>query len=265
MFIVLFFSISAYCECEDIAENIGICKKYSCTQFIGSGNCIEHKILGFNRENLCLYIEKQGEDEMVCHHSLNGMMIEKKYFESAFKTNDQKIDSSFFDIVSLRARECFFINHPKPDYVDKDDIIREAIENDFDVLSEYNGMKSIFFDEESVNKIIYEMEKFNLQSSRAIQEEIMDNFSSKVVSLDSILYLSPDTWKIWVNGKLFTNTQDLRVHSVTENCVTFSWTTDQKEAKQQINDLQNIQFGHGSIIFTLYPNQKFYLESLSVE
>jgi hypothetical protein len=51
------------------------------------------------------------------------------------------------------------------------------------------------------------------------------------VSLDSILYFSPDTWKIWVNGKLFINTKDLKVHSVTENSVTFVWAVDQKAIK----------------------------------
>lgn len=263
IFILLFSSIGAYCSCEDIAENIGVCKKYSCTQFIGNGNFIEHKILGLNSENLCLYIEKQGEDEMVCHHSPNGMIIEKEYFESVFK---QEIDSSFSEIANLRARECFFINNRKSGYIDKDDIIREAIENDVEVLAEYNGIKSIFFDDESINKMIYEMEKFNLRSSRSIQEEVMDNFNSKVVSLDSILYLSPDTWKIWVNGKLFTNTQDLRVYSVTENFVTFIWIIDQKKTIQkQESDSQNIHFGHGNVMFTLSPNQKFYLENLSVE
>ncbi len=110
--------------------------------------------------------------------------------------------------------------------------------------------------------MVHEMEKFNLWSSKAAKEE---NFNCKVVSLDSILYLSPDTWKIWVNGKLFINTKDLKVHSVTENYVTFVWTVDQKAIKKHANDSQNVYFGYGSIMFTLYPKQKFNLDGLSIK
>lgn len=85
------------------------------------------------------------------------------------------------------------------------------------------------------------------------------------MSLDSILYLSPDTWKIWVNGKLFINTKDLKVHSVTENYVTFVWNVDQKAIKKHANDSQNVYFGYVSIMFTLYPKQKFDLDGLSIK
>ncbi len=188
-------------------------------------------------------------------------MIEKRYFESILKVGNQEIDD-FIDIANLRAKECFFINNQKLSYTDRDDIIREAVESDFDVLSQYSNVKSIFFDEEPVNKMVHEMEKFNLWSSKAAKEE---NFNCKVVSLDSILYLSPDTWKIWVNGKLFINTKDLKVHSVTENYVTFVWTVDQKAIKKHANDSQNVYFGYGSIMFTLYPKQKFNLDGLSIK
>ncbi len=183
IFTLLISNVNAYCSCEDIIESIEICKEYSCRQYIGNEDFIEHKILGLNSGNLCVYIEKQGDDEMVCHHSQYGMMIEK----------------------------------------------------------------------------------FNLRSSRAAKEEVSDNFNCKVVSLDSILYLSPDTWKIWVSGKLFINTKDLKVHSVTENCVTFVWDVDQKAIKKHANDSQNVYLGQGSVMFTLYPKQKFDLDSLSIK
>ncbi|WMT85061.1 hypothetical protein NMD99_03610 [Wolbachia endosymbiont of Listronotus oregonensis] len=188
----------------------------------------------------------------------------KRYFESILKVGNQEIDD-FIDIANLRAKECFFINNQKLSYTDRDDIIREAVESDFDVLSQYSNVKSIFFDEEPVNRMVNEMEKFNLRSSRAAKEEVSDNFNCKVVSLDSILYLSSDTWKIWVNGKLFINTKDLKVHSVTENCVTFVWAVDQKAIKKHANDSQNVYLGHGSVMFTLYPKQKFDLDSLSIK
>ncbi|WP_338406173.1 MULTISPECIES: hypothetical protein [unclassified Wolbachia] len=264
IFTLLISNVNAYCSCEDIIESIGICKKYSCRQHISNEDFIEHKILGLNSENLCVYIEKQGNDEMVCHHSQYGMMIEKRYFESILKVGNQEIDD-FIDIANLRAKECFFINNQRLSYTDRDNIIREAAESDFDVLSQYSNVKSIFFDEEPVNRMVNEMEKFNLRSSRAAKEEVSDNFNCKVVSLDSILYLSPDTWKIWVNGKLFINTKDLKVHSVTENYVTFVWTVDQKAIKKHANDSQNVYFGYGSIMFTLYPKQKFDLDSLSIK
>ena len=264
IFISLFFNVNVRCSCEGIVESIGVCKEYSCIQFINDENSVEHKILGLNSENLCVYIETQGDDEMVCHHSKHGMIAEKKYFESIFKIGNQEIND-FADIADLRAKECFFINNQKLSYTDRDNIIKEAVDNDFDALSEYSDIKSIFFDEESVNRMINEMEKFNLKSSTTIKEQIVDNFHCKVVSLDSILYLSPDTWKIWVNGKLFINTKDLKVHSVTENYVTFVWTIDQKAIKRQASNSQNVHFGHGSIMFTLYPKQKFDLNSLSIK
>nr|WP_246209892.1 hypothetical protein [Wolbachia endosymbiont of Atemnus politus] len=49
------------------------------------------------------------------------------------------------DITNLRAKECFFINGQKTSHTDRDDIIREAIESDLDVLSQYNDIKSVFF------------------------------------------------------------------------------------------------------------------------
>lgn len=255
IFTLLFFNVSAYCNCEDLVENIGICKKYSCQQHISDEDFIKHKILGLNSENLCVYIERQGNDEMVCHHSNNGIIIEKKYLKSILKVGNQEIND-FIDIANLRAKECFFINNY---YIDRDDIIKEAAES---TLSQYGNIKSIFFDEEQVNRIVSEMEKFNLQSSGVTEEE---NFNCKVVSLDSILYFSPDTWKIWVNGKLFINTKDLKVHSVTENYVTFSWAVDQKVTKERISNSKNVYFGHESIMFTLYPKQKFDLDSLSIK
>lgn len=252
---LLFFNVSAYCNCEDLIENIGICKKYSCQQHISDEDFIEHKILGLNSENLCVYIERQGNDEMVCHHSNDGMMIEKKYFKSILKVGNQEIND-FIDIANLRAKECFFINN---DYTGQDDIIKEAAES---TLLQYGDIKSIFFDEEQVDRIVSKMEKSNLQSSGSAEEE---NFDCKVVSLDSILYFSPGTWKIWVNGKLFINTKDLKVHSVTENCVTFSWAVDQKIIKERMSNSKNVYFGYGSIMFTLYPKQKFDLDSLSIK
>ncbi|WP_341815585.1 MULTISPECIES: hypothetical protein [unclassified Wolbachia] len=258
IFTLLFFNVSAYCNCEDLVENIGICKKYSCQQHISDEDFIEHKILGLNSENLCVYIERQGNDEMVCHYSNNGMIIEKKYLKSILKVGNQEIND-FIDIANLRAKECFFINNYKLSYIDRDDIIKEAAES---TLSQYGSIKSIFFDEEQVNRIVSEMEKFNLQSSGVTEEE---NFNCKVVSLDSILYFSPDTWKIWVNGKLFINTKDLKVHSVTENYVTFSWAVNQKITKERISNSKNVNFGHEGIMFTLYPEQKFDLDSLSIK
>lgn len=255
IFTLLFFNVSAYCNCEDLVENIGICKKYSCQQHISNEDFIEHKILGLNSENLCVYIERQGNDEMVCHHSNDGMIIEKKYLKSILKVGNQEIND-FIDIANLRAKECFFINNY---YIDRDDIIKEAAES---TLSQYGSIKSIFFDEGQVNRIVSEMEKFNLQSSGVTEEE---NFNCKVVSLDSILYFSPDTWKIWINGKLFINTKDLKVRSVTENYVTFSWAVNQKITKERISNSKNVYFEHGNILFILYPKQKFDLDSLSIK
>jgi hypothetical protein len=77
--------------------------------------------------------------------------------------------------------------------------------------------------------MVGEMEKFNFQSSKAAKEEALNNFNYRVVSLDLILYFSPDTWKIWISGKLFTDIKDLKVHSETENYITFVWTVDKKK------------------------------------
>jgi hypothetical protein len=260
--ILLFCNLHAYCNCEDIIENMGVCKEYSCQPLTNHGAPIEHKILGLNDENLCIYIEKQGNNEMICHYSQDGMAEEKKYLESILKIGNQEIDN-FADITSLRAKKCFFINNQIPIHKNQDDIIKAAVDNDFQISSQYNDIKSIFFDEESVNRIMNEMEKFNLRSTRTIKEEILDDFNCKVVSLDSILYFSPDLWKIWVNGKLFINTKDLKVSSVTENHVTFVWIVDKKTIRTP-RDSQSVYFGHGDIIFTLYPKQKFDLESLSI-
>nr|WP_246209564.1 hypothetical protein [Wolbachia endosymbiont of Atemnus politus] len=143
-FTLLFFKVDAYCNCKGIIESIEICKEYTCRQYIGNEDFIEHRILGLNSKGLCIYIEKQDNDEMVCHHSKHGMMMEKKYFESIFKIGNQEIDD-LIDITNLRAKECFFINGQKTSHTDRDDIIREAIESDLDVLSQYNDIKSVFF------------------------------------------------------------------------------------------------------------------------
>nr|WP_255585991.1 hypothetical protein [Wolbachia endosymbiont of Mansonella ozzardi] len=263
IFTLLFFSVNVYCNCKDIIESIEICKEYTCRQYIGNEDFIEHRILGLSSKGLCVHIEKQDNDKMICHHSKHGVMMEKKYFESIFKVGNQEVDD-FINIANLRAKECFFINDRKTNYTDQDDIIKEAVESNFDVLSQYNDMKSIFFDEDSTSKIVSEMEKFHLQSSEAVEERILDNFNCKVVSLDSILYFSSDTWRIWVNGRLFSNAKDLKVHSVTENYVTFVWTVDQKVVKKRANNSQNVYLGDGNVTFTLYTGQKFDLDSLSI-
>ncbi|MGL9681547.1 MAG: hypothetical protein ACR5K2_00780 [Wolbachia sp.] len=61
----------------------------------------------------------------------------------------------------MRAKGCF-INDRKTSYPDQDNIIKEAVENDFDVLSQFYNIKAFFFDEESINKIVSEMRKFHL-------------------------------------------------------------------------------------------------------
>ncbi|MDG7056396.1 MAG: hypothetical protein LKM44_02820 [Wolbachia endosymbiont of Meromenopon meropis] len=263
--LLLLFNTNAYCSCKGIIDSIEICEKYVCRQYIGNENFIEHRILGFNSKGLCVYVEKQNNNEMICYHSKYGMLMEKKYFENVFKVDNQKIMVNFIDVTSLRAKECFFINDRKINHPDQDEIIKEATESDSDVLSQFNDIKSIFFDEEPINKIVSEMGKFHQRSSGISEVNILNNFDCKVVSLDSILYFSSDVWRIWVNKRLFSNTKDLKIHSVNENYVTFVWTVDQYMIKKQVrNDSRNVYLSEKDVVFTLYPGQKFDLDSLSI-
>ncbi|MDN5248448.1 MAG: hypothetical protein QWI36_04920, partial [Wolbachia endosymbiont of Tyrophagus putrescentiae] len=129
---LLILSINVYCSCEDIAENIEACKAYTCSRYIGGENYIKHKILGLDSKNLCIYIEKHNNDEMICHHSEQGRIAEKKYFENIV---NQETDN-FTDIVRVRSQECFFVNSNNLNYMDQEDVIREATDNDLETLSQ---------------------------------------------------------------------------------------------------------------------------------
>lgn len=43
LFYAAVFNVSAYCNCEDLVENIGICKKYSCQQHISNEDLLSIK------------------------------------------------------------------------------------------------------------------------------------------------------------------------------------------------------------------------------
>ncbi|MBV0899912.1 MAG: hypothetical protein KTV77_04140 [Wolbachia endosymbiont of Fragariocoptes setiger] len=256
--ISLFLSSKVYCNCDDIAENIEVCKVYSCMQSIDDENYTKHSILGLNHDNLCIYIEENKDNEMICYHSKHGMMMERKYFSSIFLINKQDI-YDFTDIANLRSKECFFVND---NYSNHDDFIKQAVDSELNYLSEYNDTKSIFFDEKIVNPIIRKIGKFNIESLIDLEERTMTNFDDDKVRLDSIIYFSPDIWRIWINGKIFQNTKDLKVHAVTENYVTFIWTIDRKISKKQMINSQNLSFDNDKITFTLYPRQEFDLNNL---
>ncbi|OEY87019.1 hypothetical protein BIY23_00830 [Wolbachia pipientis] len=253
--LLIFIYTDVYCDCDNIIESMMHCKKYTCIRQLGDGTYIHYKILGLNNKNLCIYMEKYGDDEMVCYYSQDEMRMEKKYFESIS-------EQEFNAIENLRANKCFFTYL---NYINQDNVIKEAMGNDIDLLSQFNGIKSIFFDENSVNRLVNEVEKFNTRYSTAINEPVVGNFNAKTVRLDSIIYFFVGTWKIWVNGKLFTDTKDLKIQMVTEDCVIFIWNIDHKMIKKPINDSQNITIDDNSIKFTLYPKQEFDLESLSIK
>lgn len=263
-FILLLLSVNVYCDCEDIAENIASCEKYFCLQHIDDKNYIEHEILGLNSDNLCVYKEKRGEDEMICYHSKHGMMMEKKYFENIFKIDNQET-VNFFDIANLRAKECFLFNSHAMDSRSQNYIMKEAVDNNFGLLSQHNDVQSIFFDERVINNIIHEVEKFNTRSSTNMKDEEMNNFDCRIVRLDSIIYVSTDIWKIWVNGKQFTNKKDLKVLLVTEDYVMFIWNIEQAKIQKKFINSKKVSVGHESIMFTLHPKQKFNLDNLSIE
>nr|WP_246209891.1 hypothetical protein [Wolbachia endosymbiont of Atemnus politus] len=91
IFTLLFFKVDAYCNCKGIIENIEVCKEYTCRQYIGNEDFIENRILGLNSKGLCVYIEKQDDDEMVCHHSKRGMMMEKSSSKAFSKSAIKKL------------------------------------------------------------------------------------------------------------------------------------------------------------------------------
>ncbi|MDN5248062.1 MAG: hypothetical protein QWI36_02895 [Wolbachia endosymbiont of Tyrophagus putrescentiae] len=43
---------------------------------------------------------------------------------------------SFTDIVRVRSQECFFVNSNNLNYMDQEDVIREATDNDLETLSQ---------------------------------------------------------------------------------------------------------------------------------
>ncbi len=253
--LLFFFYANVYCDCDGIMESMMHCKKYSCARQVEDGKYIRYKILGRNSKGLCVYVEKYGDDEMICYHSQDGMRMEKEYFENI---SQQQLDI----MVNLRANECFFIHLNE---INQDNMIREVIDDDFDLLLQYSSVKSIFFDEGLVDKVVNEMEKFNLKPSTAVVKPVIENFDSETVKLDSIVYSFFGTWKIWVNGKLFSDTKDLKVQSVTEDRVTFVWHVDKKLIKKDVDCSKNVSFDDSNIKFTLYPKQEFDLKSLCIK
>ncbi len=253
--LLFFFYANVYCDCDGIVESMMHCEKYSCMRRVEDGKYIHYQILGRNSKDLCVYVEKYGDDEMICYHSQDGMRMEKEYFENV---SQQKLNT----MVNLRANECFFTHLNE---INQDNMMGAVIDDDFDLLLQYNSVKSIFFDEDLVDKVVNEMEKFNLRHSTAVVKPVIENFDSETVRLDSMVYSFFGTWKIWINGKLFSDTKDLKVQSVTEDRVTFVWNLDKKLIKKHVDCSKNVSFDDNNIKFTLYPRQEFDLKSLCIK
>lgn len=68
-----------------------------------------------------------------------------------------------------------------------------------------------------------------------------------------------------INNKIIWNGKIRNVVRLLQKIKPYVWTVDQKAIKKHANDSQNVYFGYGSIMFTLYPKQKFDLDNLSIK
>lgn len=235
IFIILIFS-NCYANvvenaCPDLIVNLQNCSKYECSYFTDTKDYIKYKILGKGDNNLCRYVEQYNDNVMTCNYSQAGMQAQLGQL-----SNEQISSLDINALENIQAKECFFSSqendqHSKANY--------ELLEK---TSKDYRKLKSIFFDEEMISRLDSAIGQFD---KKDVDEDSL--FSSDRIRLNSILYLSLNTWKIWVNGKLFQNSKNLHALRVTSDFVQFML-------------LQNEDVP--GITFTLYPNQTLNINDL---
>lgn len=213
-------------SCSDVIINLQNCLKYECSYFTDTKDYIKYTILGKDDSNLCKYIEQYNNNIMTCNYSQAGVQAQLK------QLNNEHLDI----LENIQAKECFFSdqenNQPsKANY--------ELLEK---TLKDQRKLKSIFFNEELVYQLNSAIDQFD---KKDVDEDSL--FASDRIQLNSILYLSSNTWKIWVNGKPFQNSKNLHALRVTPGFVQFTLL--------QSEDIPGITF-------TLYPSQTLNISDL---
>lgn len=218
-------------NCLDIITNLQNCLKYECSYFTDTKDYIKYTILGEDNNNLCKYIEQYNNNIMTCNYSEAGVQAQLK------QLNNEKISPLDMNTLeNIQAKECFFSDQEnnQPNY--------ELLEK---TLKDHRKLKSIFFNEELVYQLNNAVDRFD---KKDVDEDSL--FSSDRIQLNSILYLSPSTWRIWVNGKPFQNSKNLHALRVTPDFAQFMLL--------QSEDVPGITF-------TLYPNQTLNINDLYSE
>ncbi len=246
LIIVLIFS-NCYANteennCRDIMINLQSCSKYQCSYFANAKDYIEYKILGKDDNNLCKYSEQYNNHVMTCNYSHDGVKAQLKQLSSIFARDISSLDTH--ELENIQAKECIFSSQEssKPNKANYE--LLEKISKD------EKELESIFFNAELVYRLNSAIGQF---SKKHMKEDLI--FTSNKIQLNSILYLSPHIWKIWVNGKLFQNNKNLIVSHITPEYVEFTLIPGEDTDKEMQKS---------DITFILYPNQIWDRDSISV-
>jgi hypothetical protein len=152
----------------------------------------------------------------------------------------------------------------------------ETEQKEIEPKTEYKGYdyKSLVFSEDEMLKLIgiLTAKKIKTETTISALEVTDEQKVTTTIFLNSIMYLSQDSWTIWINEKKISNYEkdsgDLKVLKITSDNVKFLWVVSKtkwdimmpnfnfENSISKINENNEIE-----TIFTLSPNQSFLPET----
>jgi len=161
--------------------------------------------------------------------------------------------------------------------IDENTITTE--QKEAETKTEYKGSdyKSLIFTEKELTKLIKILvaKKVEVEALIPTAEVLEEQKVTTTIFLNSIMYLSQDSWTIWVNEKKISNYEkdsgDLKVLEITSDKVKFLWTVSKTKWEIMMpnfnfdNSISKINENNEvETIFTLKPNQSFLPETSKI-
>lgn len=159
-------------------------------------------------------------------------------------------------------------------------IVLDAFRQGLDAgIEDPNAEKKKDSNEETLDKILEELAGSEDDMPEEEKKEIPSFY------LSSVLYMAPDNWIFWLNGKRISGEmanlpEGLKVVDLGRNFVTFNWSPqfaseaenrwNERKAMLEANDLPlagiaGISFSRDkTVTFTLHPNQIFYTKEMAI-
>lgn len=273
-FLIFVIAFKAYAEdldgnCVNLLKSLHSCNKYACKSSAGIG----FYVFGYKDSGECNYVQVSNEkDFMSCELPREDMHVISDYIskllseDSSLGNNEQILNN----VVAAFTKDCNFFD--KGITVDQNSMEGHiANELEYPEVNSYRDadntikdVRSLFFTNAEIaflNSVFKDAGKSEMLYFASVDRSSISN----QIRLDSILYISPYIWKIWVNGALFQGDGNLKIAKVEKDRVMFSYALRDNKADISNNNEKVFVDKNNNIHFMLEVSQSFYPDSMTVK